>query len=132
MYFINDEHQSNFQELMLRYEVFGEDMQYKPGIYAAAIPEIFKCLGDINKLNTANSPLLKLMHYNEENDTFGPSHPGLTGTTAAIVEFGMSCYNSYLIGIDSILGSVMSEEYFYVIIQMLKIRAKGKIPSITL
>jgi hypothetical protein len=123
MNFVDDEHEENYYRLMEKYHLTpGDDIQYESSIYIAAHPDIF--IDEMVTNKEEGSPLGKLMEWNEEEEKLEPSAPSLTGTTRRMVEVGMSLYNGYPIGLDEVLGSVVSEELQDVLFQAIKIRAR--------
>lgn len=118
MYFIDQEHEGNFNELGFLYGVYKvEDPQYLANIYIAAVPEIFKLL-NINSSMLSNGPLVSLMKYSDEEEALVPVHPGLTGSSTWLLAIGMSLYNGHQCSLDN----RPSSEYFRAVIQAMSIR----------
>ena len=117
MYFIDQRHQSNFEELLNFYEEKRTDIQYRSNIYLASVPDIYYLLD----LNTAEfGPLIPLSTYDEEKKMRVPSAEGLTGSTSQLVRIGLSLFRGDPVSLDFLLG----EEFSQVIIQAMKIRLK--------
>lgn len=124
MYFINDEHQYNYERFMSHYGLGqGVNGQYESQIYIAAIPDIFKCFDQIEKIDVNDGgPLYLLADWSEEKETFSLSHPALTGATTRLTEVGLSLYNGHPIGLDDVFGSVVQEDLLKALFQAMKIR----------
>ncbi|MCM3402957.1 hypothetical protein [Cytobacillus oceanisediminis] len=124
MYFIDEEHKANYHWLMDKYNLSkNEDAQYESSIYVCAVPYVFEAIAE-GEMDISVSPAFTAMKFSEEEGRHIPSHHSLTGTSRALLEFAVSCYNGYRIGIDDLIASNSSDEYFNVIIQAMKIRAK--------
>lgn len=119
MYFINEQHQQNYINLMAEYELKrgSVDRQYEANIYIASVPYIFDLI-DLDKLNKSGGPLYHLMEWDEEKKKHVPAHPGLTGSTTKLLTVGLSLYNGYPTDLDY----TYSREFANVIIQAIKIR----------
>jgi hypothetical protein len=123
MYFLNEEHESNFAKLIDQYcgGVWLSDVQYAANCYIAAVPDIYELLEGAKK--TSGGPLTRLIEYKENDDEvleMVPSHPGLTGSTTNLLEIGMSLYNGHLVDLDY----TFVPDYAQVVIQACKIRYK--------
>lgn len=123
MYFLNGEHESNFEKLTWQY-CDGEwlsNVQYAANCYIAAVPDIYDLLDDANE--SSGGPLTRLVNYEDKEDgstEMVVSSPGLTGTTKKLLEIGMSLYNGYPVDLDYTLVP----DYANVVIQACKIRYK--------
>lgn len=125
MYFINEEHEANYQLLMGLYELKNqEDVQYQASLYIAALPEIFNKLPETIVPEDRSTPLVHFLNWDEEKEEHEVSHPGLTGSTRRLVEYGMSLYNGFPCDMDSLAGSATSHDYPHAIIEAFKIRAR--------
>jgi hypothetical protein len=125
-YFINEEHERNFNELMARYKLKRlQDFQFEPVIYIAALPEIFRLFTNLDKIDYTISPLIHLSEFDEKEEKRFYTHPGLTGTTMRMCSFGQSLYNGDPVDLDEVLGAVVQRELTDVLIQAFKIRAKN-------
>lgn len=127
MYFANEEHKYNFDNLVEMYtqqrsSKIASNVQYLANIYIAAYPDIFDCL-NLKQLNTGAGPLFDLVEWDEEKEMDVVSAAGLTGSTTRLTQVGLSLYNGYPIGLDDVFGSLTSQELFDVFIQACRIRA---------
>lgn len=120
MYFIDDEHESNFSNLVSFYEKKGNDPQYRANIYIASVPEIFKLLPK-KEIHTDGGPLNLLARYSEEENKLKPSHAGLTGSTRKLVEIGLSLFSGNEVSLDFNYGDEISNS----VLQAMKIRFFG-------
>lgn len=123
MYFLDHEHEENFDELCFLYARKSADLQYRANIYIAAVPDIFKLLTK-NELLISNGPLVSLMEYSETEGNLVPSHPGLTGSTRQLLKIGMSLYNGYEVSLDDTPTGGFAE----VVVQALAIRYRLEVP----
>ena len=120
MFFLNDEHESNFFRLLDLFNLIRtKDSQYEATLYISAVPDIFSLLGEID--TNAGSPLNQLTIWDEEEETLVISSPALTGTTRRLVGFGLSCFNGYKIDLDDLLGYV-NDDNFQVLLETMRIR----------
>lgn len=125
MYFINQEHQENFNKLMDLYNLSsGQDIQYEASIYIAAVPEVYECFKGLGTIDTGFSPLFELMKWNDEEEQHVISAPGLTGSTRRMVELGLSLYNGREISLDDVFGTVASNHLVDACLEAIKIRAR--------
>lgn len=127
-YFIDDEHKNNFFFLMKQYGFkVGEDGQHEAAIYVSSIRDIFKLITKEELEKTVYdriSPLYSLAKWDEDEDTHVFVHPGLTGSTRRMSQFGLSLYNGYPVALDEVFGSVSSKALIEVLLQAIKIRIK--------
>lgn len=117
MYFIDDEHESNFSKLVSFFDKKANDPQYRANIYIASVPEIYKFLPK-KEIHTGGGPLKLLTKYSEEESKLIPSHAGLTGSTRKLVEIGLSLFNGNEVSLDFNYG----EETSKAVLQAMKIR----------
>lgn len=94
MYFVNEEHENNFNQLLRQYPVGEDDPQYQAGFYVVAHPVIFNhCDG--NPVSDGHGPF---DWYFEELEN-PPSHTsGLAGFPSSIlllVKAGLNLYNNH-------------------------------------
>lgn len=78
-------------------------------------PPIYKCIEDVNKIEWTFGPLSNLARWVEEEDKRIIGAAGLTGSTRRMVEIGLSCYNSYPIGLDEVFATVINDEQLEVV-----------------
>src|SRR5690606_23142700 len=107
MYFIDDEHESNFSSLVSFFDKKANDPQYRANIYIASVPEIYKLLPK-KEIHTGGGPLNLLTQYSEEEGKLKPSHVGLTGSTRKLVEIGLSLFNGNEVSLDFNYGDEIS------------------------
>ncbi|MDW1598480.1 hypothetical protein R7D98_23240 [Vibrio sp. Vb2911] len=120
MFFIDKEHEDNFNKLMELYNlVVGENVEYESAIYIAAHPEVFKCY-NLEHLNTSSGPLIPLIDGYDEEELHDAG--ALTGTTRALVELGHALYGRNQMDIVDVC--IRGEETFEVFVQACRIRAK--------
>ncbi|MFP7442631.1 MULTISPECIES: hypothetical protein [Bacillus] len=123
MYFLDEEHENNFIELIKQY-CGGEwlsDVQYAANCYIAAVPDIYSLLNGANK--SSGGPLTRLVDYKESDGgshEMVPNQPGLTGSTYKLLEIGMSLYNGHPVDLDY----TFVPDYANVVVQACKIRYK--------
>lgn len=121
MYFIDDEHESNFSNLLSFYEKKVNDPQYKANIYVASIPNIYNLINK-NEIHSGGGPLNFLTAYSEKEKKLIPIHEGLTGSTYKLVEIGLSLFNGNEVSLDFNYG----EETNKAVLQAIKIRFSEK------
>ncbi|MCI2253593.1 hypothetical protein L2D08_04370 [Domibacillus sp. PGB-M46] len=123
MYFSNVEHKNNFHLLMAKYNLeLGEDAEYECNLYLCSYPKIFNCIEDINNIDLSRSPLYEFTYWDIEREKYVVSAPELTGSTRRMVEIGLSCYNSFPVGLDDAFGSINDEELIKIVFTTMKIR----------
>lgn len=125
MFFINDDHEQNYHELMTAFgRKPGEDPEYEVTIYIAAVPEIRKLIPRDaldRTLRKSITPLLALAEWNERESRWMFNHEGLTGATSQMAMYGMSLYNSQKISLADVFGTATSTENFKVLQQAILI-----------
>lgn len=89
MYFIDQEHQRNFDALADFYEKKQTDIHYRSSIYIASVPDIYQLL-DLK--SPEFGPLISLSTYDDEKKMRIPSAAGLTGSTSHLVRIGLSLF----------------------------------------
>lgn len=120
MYFIDDEHESNFSNLVSFFEKKANDPQYRANIYIASIPEVYRLLPK-TEIHIGGGPLNLLVEYSEKKNKLVPNHEGLTGTTYKLVEIGLSLFNGNEVSLDFNYGDEISNS----VLQAMKIRFFG-------
>lgn len=120
MYFIDDEHESNFSNLVSFFGKKANDPQYRANIYIASVPEIYKLLPK-SDIHTGGGPLNLLTQYSEKESKLIPNHEGLTGSTRKLVEIGLSLFNGNEVSLDFNYGEEVSDS----VLQAMKIRFSG-------
>lgn len=117
MYFIDQEHQRNFEALADFYEKKKTDIHYRSSIYIASVPDIYQLL-DLK--SPEFGPLISLSTYDDEKKMRIPSAAGLTGSTSQLVRIGLSLFRGDPVSLDFHFG----EEFNRVVIQAMKVRLK--------
>lgn len=96
---------------MDKYYLHSNDAQYVSCIYICAVPGLFDVIND-KEVHAKHFPAFNAMKYSDKEGRHIPSHPELTGSTRALLEFALSCFNGYKIGIDDVIGTISSNEFF--------------------
>lgn len=103
----------------------GLEREYQSNIYAAAIPDIYKCFDDISKINTDFNQLMEHVEFDDSCANYKLNALALTEWTSQIVKFAISCYNgNHRISMERLFNNATSDEYFNAIIQIMKIKIK--------
>ncbi|CAM4363295.1 hypothetical protein BAQ46_14915 [Bacillus paranthracis] len=122
MFFVDKEHEDNFNKLMELYNlVVEENVEYESAIYVAAYPKIFKCY-NLEHLDTSCGPLIHLFDGYDEEELHDAG--ALTSSTRALIQAGQSLYNGHEARISSVCS--YGQETLEVFIQACRIRAKAK------
>src|SRR5690606_4613637 len=120
MYFIDDEHESNFSNLVSFFGKKANDPQYRANIYIASVPEIYKLLPK-SEIHTGGGPLNLLTQYTEKESKLIANDEGSTGSTHKLVEIGLSLFKGIEVSLDFNYGDEISDS----VLQAMKIRFFG-------
>lgn len=101
MFFVNSQHQLNFDSLVVKFPQAIKENDYTAACYIAAHPEIFKCF----KLDMQeDGPFDWYLDYLDDSEDFikrrdqgkttGDTAP-LTGSTRSLVELALNFWNGY-------------------------------------
>ncbi len=92
MYFVNDEHQENFEVLLKKYPVAQDDSQYQAGFYIVAHPVIFDhCNG--NPVSDNHGPF---DWYFDDLEKPNPYRAGLSSGFLYLARTGLNLYNNHV------------------------------------
>lgn len=130
MYFVNAEHQLNFDKLAKKFPVIKNSIQYRATCYIAAHPEIFKCF----KLELQeDGPFDWYFDYLEDPDKFvkrriegkttGNTAP-LTGQTVELVNLALNLWNGREFDLSSGITE-WNETLYRVALQAIQLRRSG-------
>lgn len=121
MYFINSEHEENFQSLLVSYPIGQIDRQYQAGFYVVAIPTIFdRCEG--NPVCSGHGPF---DWYFDEESNLGLNAAGLSGGYQCLVKAALNLYNDHQDFSLYLSVGTWGNELFQVFVEACQIR-RGK------
>ncbi|WP_054023771.1 hypothetical protein [Bacillus sp. FJAT-28004] len=116
MYFVNDEHESNFKQLLRLYPIGIADMEYQSGFYVVAHPVIFSyCNG--NPVSDEHGP------YDWYFET--EKHSALPSSYLHLVQAGLHLYNNDRSFSLYLAIGTWENELFQVFMQACQIRRGG-------
>ncbi|WP_027086849.1 DUF2538 family protein [Cohnella panacarvi] len=90
MYFVNREHEVNFNELLSRYPIGRTDSQYRAGFYVVAHPIVYDCC-NMDPASDGHGPF---DWYFAENGELSEVFAGLSYGFQCIVKAGLNMYNN--------------------------------------
>lgn len=119
MYFVNEEHELNYNRFLKKYPLAIRDTEYQVGFYIVAIPTIYDyCNG--NPVSDGNGPFDWFFDEDSNN-------AGLSNGYRQLVQAGLNLYNNYEdFSLYLALGN-WGCELFEVFLQACKIRRGAQI-----
>lgn len=125
MYFIDNEHEENFVYLSSQYpEYLRENVEYKPTIYIAAFPEVYKFL-DSEEINGGSSALQQLIEFDSKGK-LEIKEPGLTSGAKGLVRLATNLFNGRDFDLADAIDMNQTEGWSKTLLQAIKIRMKLK------
>lgn len=126
MYFVNEQHEANYNQLVARYRA-ERDVEYRVACYIVAVPEIWSKHGG----NTGERPFDWTFAPGDDDDNVQRSegYGWLSGGYRRLVDLGMNLYNSSEFDLCSGLGN-WGDECFRIFHQAVHIRINRDVPGV--